>query len=142
MSYSLLPPPRNNGRLLYKRRWKRKKIKLLNAAITAGFVLFILYRLSTALVFGYFAREIPSPDRLTNRNVEQSTKIYDRSGVLLYNVHGDQNRTLVTLDKVPVYLKDATIAIEDKTFYKHKGFDVGGLVRAARDLIFDKRLSG
>ena len=143
MQYSLLPPPSGkNGRLLHKRRWKRKKIKLLNAAVTAGFVLFILFLLSTAVVFGYFAREIPSPDRLTNRNVEQSTKIYDRKGVLLYNVHGDQNRTLVTLDKVPVYLKDATIAIEDKTFYKHKGFDVGGLVRAARDLIFDKRLSG
>jgi penicillin-binding protein 1C len=143
MTYSLLPPPhRKTGKLVHKRRWKRKKIKLASALITAGFIFFIISLLGTAVVFGYFAREIPSPDRLTSRNVEQSTKIYARDGTLLYNVHGDQNRTLVTLDKVPQHLKDATIAIEDQHFYKHKGFDYQGYVRSVRNLVFEKKVTG
>ena len=131
MSYSLLPPPNNRKKgLSHKRRWKRKRIKLASALITAGFIFFILTLLSTAVVFGFFAREVPSPDKLTNRNIEQSTKILDREGTLLYNVHGDQNRTLITLDKVPENLKNATVAIEDQNFYKHKGFDIQGIVRS------------
>ncbi|MCH8821600.1 PBP1A family penicillin-binding protein, partial [Patescibacteria group bacterium] len=143
MSYSLLPPPNSRKKgLSHKRRWKRKRVKLASALITAGFIFFILTLLSTAVVFGFFAREVPSPDKLTNRNVEQSTKILDREGTLLYNVHGDQNRTLVTLDKVPEDLRNATIAIEDQNFYKHKGFDIQGIVRSIRDSIFNKQLSG
>ncbi len=143
MAYSaLLPPIQRGAKFANKRRWKRKKIKLLSALITAGFVLFVLFLISTAIVFGYFAREIPAPDRLTSRAIEQSTRIYDRSGVLLYNIHGDENRTLVTLDKIPQNLRDATIATEDKNFYKHKGFDVTGYFRSVKDLVFQKRLIG
>ena len=110
--------------------------------MTAGFIFFMVSLLGSAVVFGYFAREVPSPDQLTNRNVEQSTKLYDRDGTLLYNIHGDQNRTLVTLDKVPDHLKNATIAIEDQNFYKHKGFDLQGYVRSIRDIVLKKKLTG
>src|SRR3990167_1630348 len=142
MAYSLIPPPSKRSKFAHRRHWKRKKIKLASALVTAGFVFFILSLLGSAVVFGYFAREVPSPDKLTTRNVQQSTKIYARDGTLLYNVHGDQNRTLVTLDKVPEHLKKATVAIEDQNFYKHKGFDYQGYARSVRDLVLKKKVTG
>ncbi|MDP4030807.1 MAG: PBP1A family penicillin-binding protein, partial [Candidatus Beckwithbacteria bacterium] len=72
-----------------------------------------------------------------------STKIFDRNGELLYDVFADQRRTPVTLDQVPVVLREATVAIEDKNFYKHEGFDPWGLVRALFNSLFRfRRLAG
>ncbi|HKC75735.1 MAG TPA: transglycosylase domain-containing protein [Chloroflexota bacterium] len=63
----------------------------------------------------------------------QDARIYDRYGTLLYEVgdplHGE--RRPVPLAAVPRALQQATIAIEDKTFYANPGFDVRGVVRAA-----------
>ncbi|HEX7456040.1 MAG TPA: transglycosylase domain-containing protein [Candidatus Nanoarchaeia archaeon] len=109
---------------------------------TVGFVLFILFLISTAVAFGFFARNLPSPDKLSEHNFQQATKIYDRNGVLLYNVFGEQNRTLVKFDKIPKDLRNATVAIEDKNFYKHRGFDVFGIARAIRGAIFEKKVTG
>ena len=54
----------------------------------------------------------------------QTTKIYDRTGErLLYEIHGDKNRTLIKLEEIPEIVKNATIAIEDQQFYKHQGFN-------------------
>jgi penicillin-binding protein 1C len=110
--------------------------------VTAGFVFFILFLIGTAVVFGFFARDLPSPNKLSEKNFQQSTKIYDRNGVLLYNVFGEQNRTLVKLDRIPDDLKNATVAIEDQNFYKHRGFDLLGLARAMRDAVFEKKVTG
>ncbi len=90
--------------------------------ILGGLVLFIL-----GIVF--FITQVPSPDDLTSRFVAQATKIYDNNGELLYDIFTDQNRTPVKLEDVPEVVKQATIAIEDKDFYKHQGFSVIGLVR-------------
>ncbi len=110
--------------------------------MTVGFIVFVLFLISSAVAFGFFARNLPSPDKLAEKNFSQSTKIYDRNGELLYNVFGEENRTLVKLDKIPKDLRNATIAIEDKNFYKHKGFDLFGLARALRDAIFNKKITG
>ncbi len=44
-----------------------------------------------------------------------------------------QNRTLITLSDVPTVLQNATVAIEDKNFYSHPGFDVSAMLRAYRE---------
>lgn len=90
----------------------------------------------------YFTRNLPSPKQLDTRQIPQTTKIYDRGGKLLYNVYTDQNRTLVPLNQMPDNLKKATIAIEDKDFYKHKGFDVYGIIRAFRKTVFEGSVQG
>ena len=143
MAYSFLPPPQKyTSKLLQKRRSKRRRVKIVGALLTAGFIFFIISLIGTAIAFGYFARDLPSPNKLTDRNPMQSTKIYDRKGRLLYNIYGDKNRTLVTLDKIPKYLQDATVSIEDKNFYKHGGFDWLGLLRSVKEIIVDKQLQG
>lgn len=90
----------------------------------------------------YVTRDLPSPRQLETRQIPQTTKIYDRSGKLLFNVYTDQNRTLVALAAVPDYLKWATIAVEDKDFYKHKGFDIYGIARATTKTVFEGDLQG
>ena len=75
-----------------------------------------------------FAFNLPSPDKVVRRE-GFSTKITDRNGELLYDIFVDQKRTPVELDQIPDYLKQATIAIEDKNFYKHQGFDPFGMLR-------------
>src|SRR3989304_1577820 len=143
MTYSLLPPPpRHTSRLLHRRASKRRKLKILGALVTAGFIFFVVSIIGVAIAFGYFARDLPSPSKLTDRNTNQTTKIFDRKGKLLYNVYGEQNRTLVPLDKIPVSLRKATIAIEDKNFYKHQGLDLTGIVRSAREIVVEKQLQG
>lgn len=97
-----------------------------------------------ALIFAmwYSTHDLPSPRQLETRDLPLTTKIYDRNGKILYNVYTDQNRTNVTLAAIPGNLKNATIAVEDKDFYKHKGFDIFGIIRAFRKTVFEKNLQG
>lgn len=90
----------------------------------------------------FITKDLPSPKQLENREIPQTTKIYDRNGELLFNVYTDENRTLVPLSDVPDYLIQATLAIEDKDFYKHRGFDIYGIVRAANQTLFRGTLQG
>lgn len=89
---------------------------------------FILFIGSILGVFGFFllfavyAKDLPNPDKIVRRD-GFSTKIVDRNGNLLYDLFSDQNRVPVTIDKVPKYLQQGTLAIEDKNFYTNNGFD-------------------
>ncbi len=96
------------------------------------------------LVFGvwFLTRDLPSPKQLETRQIPQTTRIFDRNGKILFNVYEDQNRTIVPLSAVPDNLKKATIATEDKDFYKHRGFDIYGIIRAARATIFQGNVQG
>jgi len=77
-------------------------------------------------------RNLPQPEELFARRVVQSTKIYDRTGkVLLYEVHGEERRTVVPFSEVSEHVKEATIAIEDANFYSHSGLSLRGILRAA-----------
>lgn len=60
----------------------------------------------------------------------QTTRIYDRSGVLLAEVFGEGRRTWVGLDQVSRHLIHATIATEDASFYSHSGVDPVRIVGA------------
>lgn len=142
MNPTFTPVPPRIKKVLSRRRSQRLKLRVISGLVTALFVFFVLFLIGTAVAFGFFARDLPSPTKLSEKNFQQSTKIFDRKGVLLYNVYGEQNRTLVQFDKIPEDLKHATISIEDKNFYKHKGFDVAALARALKDAVFEKKVTG
>jgi 1A family penicillin-binding protein len=78
-----------------------------------------------------FSYRLPQPDQLTQRQIPQSTKIFDRNGQLLYEVYDTQNRTLVKLKDLPDTVIKATLAAEDAGFYTHGGVDPHGLLNAA-----------
>jgi len=98
---------------------KEKKITLKNIAITLIF-LAALGWLSLTIMVAWASRDLPDPNKLIERAISQSTKIYDRTGQhILYEVYGDKKRTLINLEDIPDYAKWATILVEDKNFYQH-----------------------
>ncbi len=85
---------------------------------------------AAAAVFGYFAADLPAAHELATVPISLTTKIYDRSGEHLLYTLEEERRELVGLDAVPLKMQEATIAIEDKTFWTNPGIDIGGIVRA------------
>ncbi|KKS97055.1 MAG: Penicillin-binding protein [Candidatus Woesebacteria bacterium GW2011_GWB1_43_14] len=88
-----------------------------------------------------FSFTLPSPDKIVRRE-GFSTKILDRNGEVLYDIFTDERRTQVDLEQIPDYLKQGTIAIEDKNFYRHKGYDPLAYLRAVFNIITKRRLQG
>lgn len=84
---------------------------------------------------------LPSPDKIV-RTEGFSTKIMDRNGQVLYDVYANQNRTPVQIADMPLFLRQATIAIEDKNFYAHSGFDPIGFVRGLSRIFTRGRAAG
>jgi penicillin-binding protein 1C len=137
----------DTARLLRQRRERRSRAKggaskvLLQlfgglvVLLLSGFVLTILGGIASATgIYGYYAKDLPDPGEIVTRQEKfETTKIYDRTGkVLLMEVidprHGD--RTLLPLEQIPEAFRNATIALEDKTFYSNIGIDPQGIVRA------------
>src|SRR3989339_1999049 len=82
------------------------------------------------IFIAWLSRNLPNPGGLIERELAQSTKIMDRTGEeILYEIHGEEKRTLVKLNEIPNYVKYATIAIEDKNFYSHGGISLWGIFR-------------
>jgi 1A family penicillin-binding protein len=104
------------------------------SAYVAGF-----FALFVAGTFIYFAKDLPSPGKVNKRVIVESTKIYDRTGShLLYEVHGEEKRTLISFEEMPDTAKYATIVLEDQDFYSHHGIKFSSIVRAALKDILKK----
>ncbi len=98
-----------------------------------------------AVVLGLFTWlfwGLPLPTKLDDSQVPVSTKLYDRKGNLLYEIYADKKSTPVDLGDIPDNVKHATIAIEDKDFYKHYGVSFVGIARAAYKTLTGQRLEG
>ena len=121
---------------------------LILLCIALGFLgsLFILG------LFAFVSRDLPDPNTLTEREISQTTKIYDNTGEhLLYEIFGEENRTLVKLQEgfcvdddqlqldengIPLFAVQAVITAEDRKFCEHSGFDATGLARSVLKNIF------
>ena len=110
-----------------------KLARLLLLLVVVGIVVFVA-------LFIWFGRDLPAPGKLITNSLAQSTRIYDRNGILLYSVYKDQNRVYVPLSTIPKNLQDATIAVEDRYFYTNSGFSLTGYIRSAIDLIIYRRI--
>lgn len=111
-------------------RFFRKKYLLVYIAIFIALCLFIA-SISVILI----SRDLPAPGKLITADDNSNTRIYDRSGILLYSFYLNENRTYVSLSQIPKYLQEGTISIEDKNFYTNQGFSVVGMVRAVRNML-------
>jgi 1A family penicillin-binding protein len=109
---------------LDKKELSRKAGHIATWAVVVGSIAFFIY-------FIYLERTLPDPETLVSRQINESTKIYDHTGeVLLYDIHGDERRTVVAWDKIADNIKKATIASEDNSFYEHRGLDYKGIIRS------------
>jgi 1A family penicillin-binding protein len=139
--------PKNSFKKI-KRKKKVKKIKIfplptsvkLKYFFIGSFVSLIFFFIPLTVII--FLQELPSPKQLSFQQAPLTTKIFDRNNNLLYQIYATQNRTLVPLSSVPKHLQEATIAIEDKNFYKNSGVDIAAIIRAAIADISGKPLQG
>jgi len=75
--------------------------------------------------------QLPDFKSFTERKIQSSTKIYDRTGtILLYDVHQDIKRTVIPYEQMGTNILNATVAIEDSEFYQHKGIRISSIIRA------------
>ena len=117
----------------------KRKRSILKPMLVLFFVVLFVVALGSALAGAVLVRGLPNPFEISERKVAESTKIYDRTGkILLYEVHGEEKRTIVPFDRISQRLKDATIVAEDFNFYTHAGVDVRSILRA----VFIDVLSG
>ncbi|OGH97366.1 MAG: hypothetical protein A2104_10575 [Candidatus Melainabacteria bacterium GWF2_32_7] len=100
--------------------------------IMLGTLLAVTFLISMTFTFKtiQLASELPDADMLKAHKPDQATLIYDINNKLIANIHGDEDRVLVSLDKISPYLQRAVIAVEDNRFYSHKGIDLIGTIRA------------
>jgi len=92
-------------------------------------------------VFGFFVAlillliiivfpSLPNINNIQNLVAAQSSGIYDREGNLLYLIHGEENREVVSLKDISQYAIEAVLAIEDDQFYSHGAVDFGAMLKA------------
>jgi len=97
----------------------------------------------SAIWFFNMVKDLPDPTSISTNDKVESTKIYDRSGkIILYDIHGEEKRTIVPSEKISQYIKDATLAAEDDDFYLHSGIDFKSIAKALYDDVFKGQLRG
>lgn len=107
-------------------------LKLLGVAFIAGFVIL-------AGLFAFFRKDLPNLRDISGNNIGGSVRYYDRTGqTLLFEDYDAVKRIPVKDEEINDYVKDATVAVEDKDFFKHGGFDVRGIMRAGVNNAFGR----
>jgi membrane peptidoglycan carboxypeptidase len=124
-------PIREYHRDILRQKKRRRSFSFFKffALFFASFL--VLSVLGGLLLFIYYARDLPRPEKFLEKEFVQSTKIYDRTGeVLLYEIYGEEKREVVSLEQIPLSLRNAVIAAEDANFYHHFGIDLKAIGRA------------
>ncbi|NDJ85971.1 MAG: hypothetical protein GYB66_08805 [Chloroflexi bacterium] len=159
--FPMMPTPRSTrtARLIRQRRKLRSKrggnaIKIGRwAGCSIGVILLLMVggllatTGSVVAVYAIYARELPEPELIANIQAEnfQTTVFYDRTGtVSIYEVIDPEggDRQYIYIDEVPEHFLQATIAIEDASFYDNPGFDVEGILRAMWVNVTTDRIEG
>jgi membrane peptidoglycan carboxypeptidase len=129
---------RVNRMVMRKKRHERTKDvapRLVTVAAVILIVFTTLFSASAGAAYGYYQSQLPLLDGIAAHSLFQTTHIYDRNGKLLYELYDQQldrgRRTYVNYKDISPLLVDATIAIEDRTFWTNDGVDPVGIARAS-----------
>ncbi|HUD05432.1 MAG TPA: transglycosylase domain-containing protein [Candidatus Saccharimonadales bacterium] len=107
-------------------------LKLFGVGIVVLFVLLVG-------LFAYFRKDLPKLNNISGGNLAGSVTYYDRTGkIVLFQDYNAYKRVPVEGSQISTYMKDATVAIEDKNFYHEGGFSTTGIIRAAFDDLFHR----
>ncbi|MBQ7703378.1 MAG: transglycosylase domain-containing protein [Firmicutes bacterium] len=130
-----------------KRKKKVKKKKKRHILLKLFALIDILILIGCIAVIVYVGNIIKETPPIETNNVysllSQTSTVYDSTGQVIDNIFGDQNRTIVTIDQIPEHVQDAFIALEDKTFRTHHGFNIIRIFGAIKDkLLHGGSISG
>ena len=109
----------------FSRQGAIMSLKIVGIMILAGFFL-------TIGLFAYFRKDMPQLKNISGANLGGTVSYYDSTGkTLLFQDYNGIKRTPVQSNQISPYMKEATVAIEDKNFYKEGAFDIRSIFRAA-----------
>lgn len=116
--------PKRVAQYWFSRKGGIMALKLSGAVFLALFLLVVG-------VFAYFRKDLPNLRDISGNNIGGSVQYYDRTGqILLFEDYNAVKRTPIQGKDVSQIMLDATVAVEDKKFFEHGGFDTKGIVRA------------
>jgi len=110
------------------RRQERNKQfrKLFRMGLIGGGILFVF----GIIVFIQMLFQLPDVELINTFVPNETTKIYSADGAVLAELHQEENRIIMPIEKMSPYLKAAVLASEDSRFYQHYGIDPKGIFRA------------
>jgi len=117
--------PKRVAEYWFSREGAIMALKIVGIGIVVCFFL-------TIGLFAYFRKDLPKVRDISGDKIGGSITYYDRTGqTILWQDYDAVKRIPVSTDNMSPYIRQATVAIEDKDFYKHGAFDVRGIMRAA-----------
>jgi penicillin-binding protein 1C len=122
-----IPRNKHKGKIIFSKkiRWWRKYAWRLIDVIS----IFVILLAGIFLFYKNIIADLPNVNTIYNPP-RLSTKILDKNDKILFKFYEDEDRSWVPLEKIPQNLINATIAIEDKEFYYHRGISIKGVVKA------------
>lgn len=125
---------------------KKKKKNTLGKIIKILLILIVITSFACAGgLFGVYMSIIEDAPKLELVAIEPNVYtsiIYDANGQEIDRLHGDENREYATLEKIPEYMQNAIISIEDARFYSHNGIDIKGILRAVYSKLLRRQVEG
>ncbi len=119
---------------------KKKKKYKLNVKQFIKFLICIFIVIALGIT-AYVATIIMKAPEIDTSNIysllSQSSVLYDDDGQVIDNVFAEENRTIVGIDQIPDHVQKAFIALEDKTFEEHHGFNIIRIFGAVKDAFFN-----
>ena len=125
-------------------KWRKALTQrpLLLWAAAGVFLLGSLALLGLVGLFSYYGRDLPTVESLKRYDPPQTSRVLDRHGHMIAEMW-DERRTVVPMSAIPRVLVLAVLAAEDADFYRHRGLDYAGIVRALlRDVSSRRAMQG
>lgn len=119
------------GASRYNRNKRRHvALNLLKKTLLAGSVLGIFGLISASIFVAYISKKLPDIESINTYIPAETTKIYAKDGTVLAELHQEENRILIPIEKISPNIVKTVIAMEDTDFYKHNGINIKGIMRA------------
>ena len=125
---------------VFKYWFSKRGLKTFLKIVAAVVLIFII---TLGGLFLYFKKDLDAI-QLDELKVSETVNTYlDRNGEILWEDKGDGDyRLVVDGDQISMYMRQATVAIEDRNFYSHNGVDLWSLIRAAFSTLSGKSVQG
>ncbi|BAG14022.1 penicillin-binding protein 1A [Candidatus Endomicrobiellum trichonymphae] len=118
---------------------KKPKKKSFLSFLTIALIVAVLV-IAVSKITANFIDNLPSIKQLENYTPNLSTKIYDKDNNLIAELFTER-RIFIPINKIPVNLQNAFIAIEDKDFFKHWGISIKGIMRAFSRILLKMKIA-
>ncbi|MBT5856036.1 PBP1A family penicillin-binding protein [bacterium] len=113
------------------RRGKRRKVfGIMRKLLVIGITLGLISAVGIGILMFNIARKLPDVHTISTYIPAETTKIYSADGIILAELHREENRILIPIERISPTLQNTVIAMEDTDFYKHTGINLKGMMRA------------